>query len=1383
MNFSIRRPGLLIAFSSLVLAAGDRVLADPVITATKDDNVPSGTRLQAGDGIDYRITISNTGDTEAAGVVFTDPTPAGTTLVADSVNVSPLAGDDAYNAIGNTLLRVGGTAGSGPEVFVPGGSVLGNDREFLGDGFTVVTISGGSSAQGGTVNLAADGSFTYLPPAGFTGTDTFSYTIKDDGADGVAGNADDLSGTGTVTITVSGMVWYVNAGAPGGGSGRSTAPLQSLSTLAASNGVDPDGPGDAIFLYSGSYTGGIALESGQRLIGQGSDLVVGSITLVTGAAASAPTLSHTAGSTVTLSTGNTVSGLHLTNSGGNGISGSNVGTLTLADFDVTLTSTNNAHTALNVTGSGTVTASGAANFLSTVSGAALNVANVAIGAGGLNFKSITAGNSTAAADPVNGIVLTNTGSAGGLMVTGDSAAANNGSGGTIQRTTGSGIALSGVSLISLSRMNILNSGEDGIEGTNVSGLDLTRCTLTSNGDDSEDCGIKMTGLTGTCAWANTNVTGSALANVSVTNTSGTLSSFSITGGIYGSLGTASGANSILINMAGSSVLADGSITGNTISNNNPARGLTLQAQGNANVEAFLVQNNTFAANGLHASFEQSGAAALSFNFTANGTAASPMTGSLIQAVNVFTSSQASGGSLYGKVTGNFIGNAAVAESGSTDGGGIQAILQGQTSTRLLIDGNTIRQTDGDSRGISVAYRGPASPLAGSVGTPGITQHLTLTNNNVTPGTAASGFPLAAIMVEADNQTESDAKSPEVFADIRGNTVPVSDAFDFESPAQLVYYEYDAAGGHGVANLFKSAGAANAAAQLSSTNTGSTGVYGVSLSTTPVLAPPLLFAGSDATDRKDEKDQSAADGGTVLKTETEKTESSPASSLRESDLAPLVSASLARWEASGLTEAQRGRMKEIVFSVSDMPGQHLGLADGQRIILDADAAGNGWFIDPTPADDSEFATGSGTRLTAVQGSAPAGKVDALTTILHELGHAAGLEDSYHSNDRDSLMYGFLQLSERRLPRPGQAANAVPHEPGEEPHKHYLSAPITIGTLPPGKSVTVVYRVTVDAGITSPGVSNQGTVSADGLADVLTDDVSIVGSADPTATIIEVPPVLAAISASVAEDGLLGFTGANFTGGFSDANGDSIGFVRIVSLPAHGTLKLGAVDVNAGQDITAVDLGDLNYTPAADYNGSDSFNWNASDGTLLAVAGAQVDITVTPENDNPVAAADTITRYPTQGVKVSKATLLANDTDIDGDTPLTITAVAATSVNGGTVTSDGTKVYYTPAAGFKGADSFTYTLSDGHGGTATGTVNVSLVTDNAQGMNITKLQMLPDGSMSVGFAGIPGRTYEIQTSEDLTTWTPRVSVIADDQGGFTFIDAPPLPPTRYYRSVQP
>ena len=114
------------------------------------------------------------------------------------------------------------------------------------------------------------------------------------------------------------------------------------------------------------------------------------------------------------------------------------------------------------------------------------------------------------------------------------------------------------------------------------------------------------------------------------------------------------------------------------------------------------------------------------------------------------------------------------------------------------------------------------------------------------------------------------------------------------------------------------------------------------------------------------------------------------------------------------------------------------------------------------DDAEFASHvNGTRRYTDPTGAPAGRMDLLTAVLHEMGHALGLDDSYVDQDRDALMYGFLTMGERRLPAPRDALAArvsggVLHAYARS---HFLSSPLSIGALAPGKSVTVKFQATI------------------------------------------------------------------------------------------------------------------------------------------------------------------------------------------------------------------------------------------------------------------------------------------------------------------------------------
>jgi YD repeat-containing protein len=123
--------------------------------------------------------------------------------------------------------------------------------------------------------------------------------------------------------------------------------------------------------------------------------------------------------------------------------------------------------------------------------------------------------------------------------------------------------------------------------------------------------------------------------------------------------------------------------------------------------------------------------------------------------------------------------------------------------------------------------------------------------------------------------------------------------------------------------------------------------------------------------------------------------------------------------------------------------------------------------------------------------------------------------------------------------------------------------------------------------------------------------------------------------------------------------------------------------------------FNYTPNAGYLGPDSFNYTITDGTNGTATGV-ISVTVAlPANHNPVANSETIGTPPGVAITFNP---LTNDTDADGDT-LTITSVSGT--HGGQTTSTPTTITYSPLYGFAGDDNLTYTISDGHGGTASAT----------------------------------------------------------------------------------
>jgi VCBS repeat-containing protein len=151
--------------------------------------------------------------------------------------------------------------------------------------------------------------------------------------------------------------------------------------------------------------------------------------------------------------------------------------------------------------------------------------------------------------------------------------------------------------------------------------------------------------------------------------------------------------------------------------------------------------------------------------------------------------------------------------------------------------------------------------------------------------------------------------------------------------------------------------------------------------------------------------------------------------------------------------------------------------------------------------------------------------------------------------------------------------------------------------------------------------------------------------------------------------------------------------LVSGPTHGALLLNSD-------------GSFTYTPGANYNGPDSFSYKANDGAQDSLS-ATVTLTITAVNDNPTATDDgaTVAEDSTNTV----IAVLTNDSILpDAGETLVVTVVGAATH--GTAALVSGQVQYTPTANYFGADSFSYTISDGNGGTATATVNITVTPVN-------------------------------------------------------------------------
>jgi FtsP/CotA-like multicopper oxidase with cupredoxin domain len=138
------------------------------------------------------------------------------------------------------------------------------------------------------------------------------------------------------------------------------------------------------------------------------------------------------------------------------------------------------------------------------------------------------------------------------------------------------------------------------------------------------------------------------------------------------------------------------------------------------------------------------------------------------------------------------------------------------------------------------------------------------------------------------------------------------------------------------------------------------------------------------------------------------------------------------------------------------------------------------------------------------------------------------------------------------------------------------------------------------------------------------------------------------------------------------------------------------------------GSFTYTPAADFNGTDSFQYMVNDGTYNSAVPATVTLTVTPVADPPIANDDAYDVETGATLTVAASGVLANDSDVDNQT---LTAVQTSANSLVTLNTDGSFSY--GPAGVPGTDSFTYEVyEDGvaSGVTATATVTISAATTN-------------------------------------------------------------------------
>ncbi len=459
------------------------------------------------------------------------------------VNDPPLASAQSYNAHTNIGVRFSGllTGAVDPDAADPG--------------FTsVIQLNSVTPCAGCTVSIAdaAAGTVDFIPPPGATGNVSFSYTVIDNGNPGSA-----TSSPATVTVNIAGpVIWFVDDTAVAGGNGTLNKPFQTLTAAANVDSIN-----ETVFLFSGNYSNGYVLLTGEKLIGQGTtgttfDSLLG-ITPPEDArhdSTDRPVINGVrpvVQDTIMLASSSLVRGLDIA-----------------ASTNAGLTDTSGATTSVNVSETAVSSASNTAVSFNDLSGT-VNLTNTN-STGGVNNVSLTAISGTVS---LGGGSLTNasgtsflvSGGSGTISYSGSVTKTNAQRIVDIQTTSGGGVTLSG-NLNCTTCLGINLSGNTG--GTHTfSGTSK----LISTGTNA---GVTVANNNG----ATVNFTGGGLA---VTTTSGT--GFNATGGatginVTGSGNTLSSTTGAALNVVSTNIGSSG-LTFQSISSNGAASGIVLNGTG------------------------------------------------------------------------------------------------------------------------------------------------------------------------------------------------------------------------------------------------------------------------------------------------------------------------------------------------------------------------------------------------------------------------------------------------------------------------------------------------------------------------------------------------------------------------------------------------------------------------------------------------------------------------------------------------------------------------------------------------------------------------------------------------------------------------------------
>ncbi|WP_206382607.1 tandem-95 repeat protein, partial [Vibrio kanaloae] len=242
-------------------------------------------------------------------------------------------------------------------------------------------------------------------------------------------------------------------------------------------------------------------------------------------------------------------------------------------------------------------------------------------------------------------------------------------------------------------------------------------------------------------------------------------------------------------------------------------------------------------------------------------------------------------------------------------------------------------------------------------------------------------------------------------------------------------------------------------------------------------------------------------------------------------------------------------------------------------------------------------------------------------------------------------------------------------------------------------------------------------------------------------------------TIEEDGTLLFTDADLLAGASDIDGDELSIENVLYTGADGVLS---------------DNGDGTYSfaPNENFNGDVQFSFDVSDGTDST--SAVIDVSVTPENDPPVAGSTSYTVQEDGQITISDEQLLANSSDVEGD--VSLSGVSYSGDDGSFVDNGNGTYTFTPNENFDGDISLDVVVVDEDGATATTTAGIDVIAVN-DGPETSGIQaeVDEDNSITITQEQLLANATDIEgddlTASNLQTNDPDAIIVANDDGSFT------------------